>query len=251
MSKKPVGLQLYTLRDETAKDFRGTLARVAEMGYRGVELAGNGGLDAGEMRQALAETGLKAYGSHVGLDQLERNLPAVIAYHQEIGCEYLACPWLPEGRRQDGLDYQRLGMALTEIGRKCGEAGLQLCYHNHAFEFQRFGGSLGLDLLYGAADPRLVQAELDLYWIEYAGQDPAAYLRQMKGRCPLVHLKDMATDRHFTEVGEGTLDWPGIFAAAEDAGTKYYLVEQDDCRRPPLESVRISLENLRRMGILS
>lgn len=251
MSQKPVGLQLYTLRNETAKDFRGTLTRVAEMGYQGVELAGNGGLSADEMLRVLEETGLKVYGSHVGLDQLERNLAEVISYHKKIGCEFLVCPWLPEDRRPDGHSYRRLGRMLTELGRACADAGLQLCYHNHDFEFHLFDGAYGLDLLFAAADARFVQAELDLYWVKYAGLDPVEYLKRLKGRCPLVHLKDMAADGGFTEVGEGTQDWPGIFAAAEAAGVRYYVVEQDDCRYPPLESVRISLENLRRMEHVS
>lgn len=250
MKKKRIGLQLYTLRDETARDFRGTLARVAEMGYHGVELAGDGGLGAAEMLAALDAAGLKAFGSHVGLDRLESDLPSVIAYHLEIGCKYLVCPFLPEERRRDKSAYERIGETLTEIGRACAEAGLRFCYHNHDFEFRRFGGATGLELLYGASDPGLVQAELDLYWVSFAGLDPAAYLRQLKGRCPLVHLKDMAPDRAFAEVGQGTLDWPGIFAAAGEAGVDYYLVEQDACRRPPLESVRISMENLRGMGAL-
>ena len=249
LKKKPIGLQLYTLRGETAKDFPGTLNRVAEMGYNGVELAGTGGLSAHEMCKVLTDAGLKVYGSHVGLEQLEKDLTGTIAYHKEIGCKYLVCPSLAEDRRQNGQAYRQIGGTLETVGRACREAGLGFCYHNHAFEFQSYDGVHGLDLLYKASDPGLVQAELDLYWVAYAGLDPAAYLTKLKGRVPLLHLKDMAADRAFAEVGEGILDWPAVFEAAEAAGVVYYLVEQDECKRPPLEAVGISLQNLRRMGI--
>jgi sugar phosphate isomerase/epimerase len=127
---------------------------------------------------------------------------------------------------------------------------MQLCYHNHDFEFRQFDGRYGLDILLGATDPELVKAEVDTYWVQKTGVDPAAYLRQYAGRCPLVHLKDMTADesRTFAEIGEGSMDWSAIFTAAEAGGAAWYIVEQDTCRRAPLESVAISLRNLQSMG---
>lgn len=250
MAEIPIALQMYTLRDETARDFVGTVRKVAEIGYAGVEFAGTGGLGAAELRRLLDDLNLRPAGSHTPLESLEKELNAVLDFNQTIGNEFVVCPWLPESRRQNADAYRALAEALNRIGAACRDRGLQLCYHNHAFEFERFDGRYGLDILLDATDPNLVKAEVDVYWVKKGGLDPAAYLRQYPGRCPLVHLKDMAGDEagSFAEVGEGTLDWPSIFAASETGGARWYIVEQDRCQRPPLESIAISLRNLRSMG---
>jgi sugar phosphate isomerase/epimerase len=241
---------MYTLRNEAAQDFAGTLRQVAEIGYAGVECAGTCGLSAAEPRRHLDELGLRPAGSHSALDAMEKDLNAVLDFNQVIGNEFVVCPWLPAERRKSADDYRALGDLLNRVGAACRERALQLCYHNHDFEFQRFDGEYGLDILYGATDPQLVKAELDTYWIKKAGADPVAYIRKYASRCPLIHLKDMAADEKgsFAEVGEGIQDWPAIFAASEASGARWYIVEQDTCPRPPLESVAISLRNLRAMG---
>ena len=251
MTKIPVALQMYTLRDEAAKDFAGTLRSVARLGYSGVELAGTGGYTSADLKNLLQDLGLMVAGSHIGLDQLEANLPEVIRYNLELGNKYVVCPYLPEELRKSAEDYRRLASRLNAVGRECKAAGLQLCYHNHAFEFERFDGVTGFDILFASTDPDLVAAEVDTYWAEYAGHDAAELIRRLSGRVPLVHLKDM-TERPqgtFAEVGEGVLDFAAISAAAQTAGAQWLIVEQDTCARPPLESVEISLRNLRRMGL--
>jgi sugar phosphate isomerase/epimerase len=192
-------------------------------------------------------------GAHIPLDALENDLGRVIDDAKTLDTRFVTCPYLPDERRQDADGYRRVGEALTRAGARLAEADVQLCYHNHAFEFDRFDGQTGFDLLFGAADPKLVQVELDTFWARKAGEDPAALLRRYAGRVPLIHLKDMTADAAatFAEVGEGVMDFPAIFDAAETAGGRYYIVEQDVCRRPPLESVRISFENLRKMGMIA
>ncbi len=250
MASIPVALQMYTLRDAAARDFVGTLRQVAEIGYAGVEFAGTGGLSADDLRRLLVDLNLRVAGSHTGLPELETNLNAALDYNQALGNEFVVCPWLPQERRGSADAYRALGEVLNRAGAACKARGMQLCYHNHDFEFQQFEGQYGLDILYAATDPELVQAELDTYWIKKGGTDPAAYIRQYAGRCPLIHLKDIAADEggSFAEVGEGTQDWPAIFSASETAGARWYIVEQDSCPRPPLESIAISLRNLRAMG---
>src|SRR5436853_835239 len=249
MPQIPIALQMYTLRDESARDFAGTLREVAKIGYAGVEFAGTGGLSAAELRRLLNDLNLRVAGSHTGLDALEGDLNAALDFIQALGCEFVVCPFLPEERRQSADDYRALAEILNRAGATCKQRGLQLCYHNHAFEFQRFDGQYALDILYRATDPDLVKGELDTYWIRKGGADPAAYIRQYSGRCPLIHLKDMAADekQSFAEVGEGTLDWPAIFTAAEAGGARWYIVEQDVCPGPPLESIARSLRNLQAM----
>jgi len=249
MARIPVALQLYTVRDETAKDFLGTLERVAQIGYEGVEFAGTGGLSSSELKKALDELGLKPAGSHVGIDQLKGNLDAVIEYNLEIGNRYVVCPFMPEEMRGSASQWREVAETLSEIGAKCKEEGLILCYHNHAFEFQRFNGKYGLDILYESSDPEFLKAEIDTFWVKFGGEEPAEYIRKLAGRCPLIHLKDMGEDgKTFMEVGEGIMDFMAIFDASEKSGVQWYIVEQDVCQRPSLESARISFENLRKWG---
>lgn len=249
MARIPVALQLYTVRDETAKDFLGTLEKVARMGYEGVEFAGTGGLTASELKKALEDLGLKPAGSHVGIDQLKGNLDAAIEYNLEIGNKYVVCPYMPEDMRGSASQWRETAKVLSEIGAKCKERGLVLCYHNHAFEFQKFDGQYGLDILYEASDPDCLKAEIDTFWVKFGGEDPAEYIRKLAGRCPLIHLKDMGEDgKTFKEVGEGIMDFQAIFKASEESGVQWYIVEQDVCQRPSLESAEVSLKNLKRWG---
>lgn len=251
MKQLPVALQMYTLRDEAAKDFAGTIRRVGAMGYAGVELAGTGGMSARDLRALLEDNNLQVVASHVGLGALEGDLGEIVAYNQELGNTYVVCPFLPQERRRDAAGYAQIAVLFNTVGARLREAGLHLAYHNHAFEFERFDGTYGLDLLFAETDPELVKIELDTFWVKRGGEDPAEFMKKYPGRVPLIHLKDMTAGQNptFAEVGEGIMDFGAIFAAAEAAGGEVYIVEQDVCQRPPLESVRISLDNLRNMGI--
>lgn len=246
----PIGLQMYTLRDDAQQDFLGTLTKVAELGYAGVELAGYGNLKASELARALQKLGLRVSGAHTPLNRLEDDLDAVIDEMKQLNAKYVICPWLPPDRRPDGQGYRELGRLLNDIGETCQEHGLQLVYHHHDFELQRFDGVTGLDLLLGESEPENVQAEIDVYWASYAGFDPIALLKRLGKRVPLVHLKDMtpAPERTFAEVGHGTLDMPGILAAADEIGAEWLLVEQDRTAGPALESVAKSIQYLRGLG---
>jgi len=250
MANVPIALQLYTVREDLAKDFEGTLQRVAEIGYTGVEFAGFGDVPSSKVWRALQEFNLKAAGAHWPLGQLENDLESVVEMNLEICNDFLVVPWLPEERRRDRKRWREVANSMNEIAKDIQDYGLKLLYHNHAFEFEKVGGETGWDILFEAADPDLVGAEIDTYWIKYAGEDPAEYIRRMAGRCPLVHLKDMANDdkRSQTEIGAGTLDFDAIFQAAETGGVQWFIVEQDTCGRPPLESANLSFENLKARG---
>lgn len=241
----PVALELYTLRNELKDDFLGTLEKVAEIGYKGVEFAGYGGLSANELKKHLDRLGLVPTGSHVGIDLLKDKLDEVIEYSIEIGNKYIVCPWNKYETKDDFISTAKL---LNDIGKKCKEKGLVLCYHNHNHEFQLFDGKYGLDLLYENTDSDLVKAEIDTYWVEYAGVNPVDYIRKYSGRLPLVHLKDMEKGtRDFAEIGNGTMNIKEIIEASKKAGAEWFIVEQDVCKRPPLESVKISFENIKKM----
>lgn len=250
MAEIPVALQLYTVRDETARDFAGTVRRVAEMGYPAVEFAGYGGLTAEQMVALLSETGLRAASTHVGLDALESDLDQQLDYCSAINCTHLVLPWLvPEYRTAEA--FRAMAPKLNEIGRRCADRGISFAYHNHDFEFAANGdeGKTLLDTLRDGTDAALVGFEVDVYWAAFAGIDPVELLGRYAGRVRLVHMKDLGADRGFAEVGDGTLDMRGICAAAETAGARWLIVENDAPRMPSLESARRSLENLRGMGL--
>lgn len=249
MATIPIALQLYTVRDETAKDFIGTLRHVAGVGYAGVEFAGFGGLPAKELRTVLADLNLQVAAAHIGIDELTNDPGDVIDYQLALGNKFVVVSVMSAPADLDGWEAE--ASRLNEIGALLKENDLQLCYHNHAHEFVVVNGEYGLDLLYKLSDADLVQAELDLYWVKKGGQDPVHYVRKYAGREPLLHIKDMAADAEgsFTEFGTGILAWDEIFATAENAGVQWYIVEQDFCKRPCLESIEISFRNLQARGL--
>ena len=252
MPKPKVALQLYTVRDNLKNDFAGTLRAVAEMGYPAVQLSDYGGLTAAELKKLLSGLGLEVAGSHVGLDALEARPDEEIRYCLEAGTVDVVIPAIPAERRQSREDWLRLADLFNRLGSRSQALGARLSYHNHAFEFEKVNEEYALDRLLGSTSPALLKWEPDVYWIQYGGQDPAAYIRKYAGRTPLVHLKDMAADesRTFAEVGEGILNWPAIFAASEESGAEWYIVEQDRWSRPPLEAAALSLKHLREWGKL-
>lgn len=245
----PVCLQMYTVRDDAQRDLAQTLATVAEIGYYGVEVAGYAGKTAAEYQALLDQNGLKAIGAHVGFDQVKNQTAQVIEEAQLFGYSYVIVPWIGKPYTESAAGYRQLGEELTAAAATLATAGLTLCYHNHAFEFELSeNGELGFDLLFASAPA--VQVELDTFWVKKGGQDIPTYLRKYAGRVPLVHLKDMDAEGGFAPVGEGTVDYAALFAAAEAGGAQYYIVEQDSCKAPlvPLDSIRISFENLKKLG---
>jgi len=246
--KLPVAVQLYSVRDETEKDFAGTLKKVAEIGYKGVEFAGFGNLPATEMKAILDELGLKAVGSHTSINLLTEKLDEVIEYNITIGNKYIVCPWYKLESKEDILKASQL---FNDIGKKIRAAGLRFLYHNHNFEFKKYDGKYGLDILFEGIEDNVMEAEFDTGWIMYAGENPAAYIKKYSGKCPLVHVKDFASTQspEYTEVGNGLLDVKAVAAAAEENGAEWLIVEQDQCKGSSLESIRISLENLKKMGL--
>ncbi|MEO3947687.1 sugar phosphate isomerase/epimerase [Gorillibacterium sp. CAU 1737] len=250
MALLPIGLQLYTLRDYTETDMAGTLRRVAALGFEMVEFAGYGGLSASELNAVLKETGLVPLSAHVPYDQLKQGLDEQIRYAKEIGLGYLIFPYVDPELLKTEEGVASLVRDLTEMGHKIKEAGLDFCYHNHDAELGTVGGELILDRIYRLVEPELLQAELDLYWVKKAGLDPYHYLLSYPGHVPIVHLKDMTDDEEgfFAEVGHGSMDFPALLGAASEAGVRYLLVEQDQCRRSPWESIEMSLNYLRSIG---
>ena len=240
-----VGVQLYTVRRELGQDFEGTLGKIAAIGFREVEFAGYYDRTPEQVKATLDKLKLTAPSAHVPVAGLRDELAKHLAAAKVIGHHYLVCPWLAPEERKALSDYQQLAALLNRAGKACREAGLQLAYHNHDFEFMPLEGRLPFDLLLAETDPQLVKIELDLYWIAKANREPAAYFDKYPGRFELFHVKDMdkTPKQFFTEVGRGTIDFKAIFALGQKAGVKHYFVEQDESPAP-LESLKTSFTYL-------
>lgn len=246
--KLPVAVQLYSVRDALEQDFIGTLKKIAGFGYKGVEFAGFGGLSAAELKKVLGELGLATVGSHTGMQLLLEKFDEVIDYNRELGNKYIVIPHYTYETKED---YVKMARLLDQYGEKVKEKGLELLYHNHDFEFTKFDGETGLDLLFKNSKPENIGAELDLGWVFYTGTNPADYLKSFAGRCPLVHIKDFLTvgERTFTEIGNGLVDIRGVAAAAEEKGVEWLIVEQDVSKITSMESARINYENMKKLGL--
>jgi len=247
MRSIPVALQMFTLREESAKDFAGTLKKVAELGYDGVELAGYHGLTPIEIKKLLDQLGLKTAACHVPLDQLENNLAQVIEDQKILGSKYIVCPYLMPDRRSES-DYKALILFLDQAGEICQREGISLCYHNHDFELDRLAdGRMALEAIFAETNPDRVKAELDIYWLTKAGEKPAEWIERYKNRTPLVHLKDMTTDEEqfFAELGTGGVDLDAVLTMGEQVDIQWWVVEQDASRKTPLESIEMSMNFLK------
>lgn len=248
MGKLPIALQTYTVRDRMAEDVPGTLKAIAEMGYEVLEIAGTGNATIPEFKKVCDEVGLRVASAHMGIPA-DDQMSELLDNAQTLGLSFVVTG-IPGELRESGDGYRTHAKDCEKAAYALKERGITLCYHNHSFEFQQFDGKYGLDILYEESAADSLQAQLDVYWVQHGGVDPSEYIVKWKDRCKLLHLKDMLDDekRSFAEVGEGILDWPAIFKAAEEADVAWYIVEQDVCARPSLESVKLSLDNLKKWG---
>ncbi len=272
-SELPVGLQLYSVRDDMAQDFKGTLQKVKDMGYDGVEFAGLFGNTPEQVKAMCAEVGLTPISAHVPLADMIADVDKVIADYKTIGCEYIVVPYVTEERRPGGELFMQMVEEIRTIGEKAKAAGLVLLYHNHDFEFKKLeSGEFGLDYLYSAVPADLLQTELDECWVKYAGLDPVEYLKKYTGRAPVVHFKDYYVEGEqvgdpyaliglnedekkantafeFRPLGYGVQDVPALLKAAEEVGSKWIIIEQDQpsMGKTPMECVAMGIEYLKKV----
>ena len=252
---KSVGIQLYTLRDLLPKDVKGVIQKVAQIGYKKVETygytleSGFWGIDAKSFKALLDDNGLKAPSGHFGLDEYIKTgdkeiLKPLIAGAVALNMEYFTCPYLSEDLRTNLDDYKKVAARLNEAANLCKESGIVMAYHNHDFEFVKYGDSTGYDILLAETDKNLVQFEMDLYWVVRSGNDPVALFEKHPGRFVMWHVKDMdkVNNTINTEVGNGTIDFKAIHKHAAKAGLKHLIVEQENFSIDPYESIKKSFE---------
>ena len=271
----PIMLQLYNVREELKKDFDGTLKEVAGIGYKYVELAlaRSFGKNAAEFKTSLDKAGLAAVSAHVPYREMAADPETVIGYHIDIGCKYIVVPFLSTEDRSTGQNYEDVKKDIARLGEIVNKKGAVLLYHNHEFEFVDYKGKCALDDLYDSIPAALLQTQIDVCWAKVCGVDPAEYILKYTGRSPVVHLKDFDSSDGgkitaeydligeakkaraagafpFRAVGHGIQDIPGIVKAAEKAGAKWLVVEQDlpSPGKTSIECAKDSLDYLNGLG---
>jgi sugar phosphate isomerase/epimerase len=228
-----IGIQLYTVRDQMKLDFEATLARIAQIGYKEVEFAGYFDRTPADVRAILDRNGLAAPATHMMAENADAWKKAFDTA-KAVGHEYVVAPWIPQEKRMTLDGWKRIAEEFNRVGQIAKDTGLQFAYHNHDFEFPKMEGQIPYDVLLQNTDPKLVQLEIDLYWITKGGQDPLAYFARWPGRIPLVHVKDsMGGPEHkMVDVGQGTIEWKRIFAKRAQAGIRHFFVEHDQPPQP-------------------
>jgi sugar phosphate isomerase/epimerase len=262
----PIVLQLYSVREDLANDFEGTLRKVKALGYEGVEFAGLYGYKPEILHKLLKEIGLTPVSAHVPFVDLMADPQGMVNDYAEIGCKYIVIPYLTPEYRPNAEKFSEVIEGAKVVGKAARERGLTLLYHNHDFEFEKINGEYALDILYKSVSADLLQTEIDTCWVNVAGEDPAAYLQKYAGRSPVVHLKDFVMpgktvesigtqdDPKATEVeafdfrplGLGVQNFPKILQACKAVGAQWVVVEQDrpSMGKTALECAEASLNYL-------
>lgn len=249
-----IALELWTIRESLTNqtDFADAMKKVRAAGFQAVELAGvSPEIPVSTIRTILDDNGIVCMATQVKLAELTDGLAETIENLNALDCNHTALASGPvDMRNEEG--YRRLAAILTESGKKLAEHGIKLAYHNHVFEFERYGEKTGFELLYDESDPKYLEAKIDTAWMQKGGADVVAWIKRLAGRMSIIHFKDYTivdNEVVLAEVGEGNLNWPGIIDACRQANVSWYVVEQDRCRRDPFESIRISYANLTVMGV--
>jgi len=261
---KDLGIQLYTVRSEVAKDLENTLVQVAAAGYKQVELYGYDyttrkffGKTVQEFGELLKKNNLKTPSGHYGIGDMTYNpeynwdsWKYLIEDATQLGNKYIVIPYMDDKHRTAD-DFKRLAERLNKGGELSKAAGLTTGYHNHNFEFEPMGDATVYDYLLKNTDPSLVKFEMDIYWVAYAGQQPADWFAKYPGRFPMWHIKDMEAATagqpkgQTCEVGKGVIDWKPIFTHQKEAGVVYVFVEQEQYRRPVFDCIKTSADYMK------
>ena len=245
-----IGAQFYTLRQQcqSLDDFAVSLKKVADIGYRTVQISGTCEYPASWLKEQLEKNGLRCVLTHIPVPRLTEALDQVIDDHTVFGCDHIGLGWWAFDPEKE-MSYERWMALFPPVARKIAAAGKLFMYHNHDQEFRKYDGKLILERLMEALPPEQMGFTLDTFWVQAGGGDPAQWLEKLAGRVPVIHLKDYAYGRQMAVVGEGKINFALVFEKAEQSGTKYMLVEQDDCHgEDPFDCLKRSYQYLRSWG---
>ncbi len=268
MSSLRIAVQMYSVRDDANADFYGTLKKIKEMGYDGVEFAGLYCNSPKQIKEWCAELGLEPISAHVPFVDMLKDPMGVLRQYAEIGCKYVVVPYLIPEHRPGHENFTYVVEFINILCKAAKSLGMTMLYHNHDFEFTKIDGKYALDILYDTIPADLLQTELDTCWVNVGGEDPSDYIRKYSGRAPVVHLKDFdgeksddmyeligiekkasakTTKFEFRPVGKGKQNFPAILEASKAAGADWVVVEQDQATMglTPMESIKTSIDYLK------
>lgn len=256
-----IGLQMYTLRNhtKTPEDYKATLKRVAEIGLKVVQMTPPSFLTVEETAKLLKENGLRADSVYRQTGNITCDMEQIKRDAEILGTDVLRTNSIPKELRNDADGYRKFAEQMNAEGRACKAAGLRYIYHFHAFEWVNFGDVRGIDIMLNETDPEAVMFQPDVFWLTNAGTEPSNSLKLFKDRVFYIHVKDFAIRKlegkiedvpyRFAPVGTGNLNWPGIIATADELGIERFVIEQDICDGDAFEDVKLSFDNLNKMGI--
>jgi sugar phosphate isomerase/epimerase len=244
----PVGLQLWTVRTECAKDFPGTIAKVAKMGYKGVEFAGYYDRKAEDVRKMLDDNGLLCCGSHTAIDLLsDENFAKTMEFNRTIGNKYIIVPWLDRQKLKTKAEWLAKAKVFNEFADNARTQGVHIGYHAHQGDFMPIEGETPWDILFGNTSKE-VTMQIDTGNAMQGGADPVAILKKYPGRSLTIHLKEYSATNNKALIGEGGVKWKDVFAICESTGgTQWYIIEEESEAYPPLEAAETSLKNYRKL----
>lgn len=248
MKLNQVAAQFYTVRDfcKTAADFAESCRKTRAIGYQAIQISGVGPIPEEEIVRICKDEGVVICATHESGETIINKPETIIERLDKLDCRFTAYPWPGGINMANAEEVHDLARKLDHAGQKLREADKVLTYHNHAMEFLKHGGKTALEMIYQESNPQNLQGEIDTYWVQVGGADPVAWCRKLKGRLPLLHLKDCAGTANnasaFCEIGNGNLNFKEIIAAAEEAGCQWFIVEQDTCPGDPFDSLKISFD---------
>ena len=247
---KRIGAQYFTIRNfcQTIEDFDKSCKKIAEIGYKTVQLSGIGNFEATEIKPILDKYGLEAVCTHRPSKNYLENLDKEIEFHKTLGIKVCGLGSMPDFNAKPET-VKKFVKNFTSVAEKLAEHGLVFAYHNHAFEFEKINGKYVFDIITEASTN--FKFILDVYWLAVAGINPAKFIRKYSDSIACVHFKDLKiadNQPHFAEIGQGNLEWDEIISACEEAGVEYALVEQDSCDGDPFDSLKISYDFLKEKG---
>lgn len=268
----PIGLQLYSVREMMAKDYEGTLKQIGALGYQEVETAGYFDHSSEQVKSAMSAAGLKCVSAHYSYTSLNKDFDKIVAFNKEIGVQYIICafPGIKNPSRLKDTSYRTQTNSFTledyrwnadqfnKFGEKLKAAGMKFGYHNHTMEFAKQDGVVPFDEMVRLTDPDLVTFEMDCGWVIVGGANPVDYLHRYPSRISMLHVKDF---KHVekpastpepppaAELGRGTLDYRPVFEAAKKANIKHYFVEQEEFDLPPMESLKIDADYMKKLTV--
>jgi sugar phosphate isomerase/epimerase len=244
----PVALQLYSVREDCSKDFIGTLRKVSEIGYEGVEFAGYYGMKAEDLKKNLDEIGLKVAGTHAKIDTLLGDeIQKTIEFNSTLSNRFLIVPGLPKEYTGSKEAWSKTADIFNEISEKVKPYGMRVGYHNHWTEFKPVDGEIPWDIFFGTVRKDVIM-QLDTGNAMKGGGDPVEILKKYPGRAVTIHLKEFSSENDKAIIGEGEVKWNEILNLCETAGkTEWYIIEQESYAYRPIDCVRLCLQSLKRI----